>query len=177
MSLLARMDRTGWPLLVARLVLGVMMLRMGWSKAWSPESFLKLLREYEMFPDAAYAVQNLIAVTLPWVEIVCGVLLLVGLLIRGSSLALLVLLTVFTIVIAIRAWGIHTTEGLPLCDIHFDCGCGGGDVYMCRKLPENAVLWLLTWIGLFSKSRRFCLSGVYTVTPIETDRARSKQLA
>lgn len=176
-GILNRMDRTGWPLVVARLVLGVMMLRMGWSKAWSPDGFLKLLREYQMLPDSAYALQNLIAVTLPWIEIVCGVLLLAGLLIRGSSAALMGLLTVFTIVIVLRASGIQAVEGTPFCGIHFDCGCGGGDVYMCWKLPENVGLWLLTWIGLLSKSRRFCLSGVYSVMPVEVGTRASRQSA
>lgn len=166
--LLQRLDQTGLPLLVARVVLGAEMILMGWSKAWAPDAFLKLLREYHMLPDSLYYLQNFLAVTLPWIEIVCGVALLLGVLVRGASLTLLLLLTAFTVVIAIRAWRIHTTEALAFCDIHFDCGCGGGDVYMCRKLPANVGLWLLAWIGLLSSSRRFCLSGVYGVPPPPT---------
>ena len=159
-ALLSRMDQTGVPLLIARIVVGLLMLRMGWSKAWDPVGFLKLLREYEMLPDGAYVVQNFIAVTLPWIEVVCALLLIAGVLIRGSSLTLLILLTVFNVVIIMRTLDIHATEGIPYCDIHFDCGCGGGDVYMCAKLPENIGLWMLSWIGLLSRSRRFCLAGL-----------------
>lgn len=166
-GLLQRMDQSGVPLALARVVLGLVFIGSGWSKAGAPEEFLKLLREYAILPDGWYVAQNLLAVTLPWIEIVCGVTLILGLLVRGSSMALLVMLTGFTAVIVIRALGIHHSAGTPLCDIHFDCGCGGGDVYMCRKLPENVGLWLLTWIGLLSGSRRFCLSGVYSVAPPE----------
>ncbi len=151
-GLLRRLDDTGAPLLIARLVLGVMMIGMGWSKAWDPVAFLKLLREYDMIPAGWYVLQNLIAVTLPWIEIVCGIALVHGVLIRGSSLVLLLLLTGFTFIIVLRAVDIHTTQGLPYSQIHFDCGCGGGDVYVVRKIPENVGLWLLALIGLISRS-------------------------
>ena len=156
-GLLRRMDNTGVPLLVSRAILGLVFIGMGWSKAWDPVAFLKLIREYGMIPDNAYWMLNGVSAVLPWIEILCGVLLLAGVLIRGASATLMLMLTVFTIAIAIRAMGIHQAEGTPFCDIHFDCGCGGGDVYMCSKLPENISLWLLTWVGLLSQSRRFCL--------------------
>ncbi|MDX9975213.1 MAG: DoxX family protein [FCB group bacterium] len=161
-SLIRRIDDTGIPLLVARLVLGLMFISMGWSKATEPVAFLKLIHEYELVPASQYVLLNNIAVTLPWIEMFCGVLLLAGVLIRGASLTILVMLTGFTIAIAMRAVGIHNAEGTPFCDIHFDCGCGGGDVYMCRKLPENVGLWLLSLVTLISRSRRFCLSKLFS---------------
>jgi hypothetical protein len=41
--------------------------------------------------------------------------------------------------------------------VKFDCGCGTGAVFICRKLVENVLLalvagWLLTGAG-----QRFCL--------------------
>jgi uncharacterized membrane protein YphA (DoxX/SURF4 family) len=158
-GIIRRLDNTGVPLLVARVVLGLVFIFMGWNKVWDPVGFLKLIHEYEMTPNGAYVMLNLLAVTLPAIEVVCGVLLIAGVLIRGSALTLLLLLTMFTVVVLIRAIGIHNATSTPFCDIHFDCGCGGGDVYMCRKIPENIGLWLLTWVALFSRSRRFCLDG------------------
>lgn len=159
-SLLSRIDRTGVPLALARLVLAVVFIGMGWSKAGDPVAFLKLLREYEALPDSTYVLQNTIAVTLPWIEIACGVALLLGVAIRGSALTLLGMLTVFTVLIAWRAWRIHQ-GGTPFCDIAFDCGCGSGVVNVCAKLPENIGLWLLSWIPLLSRSRRFCLEDLF----------------
>lgn len=163
-GLLARLDQSGVPLAVARLVLGGMFIYMGWQKAWAPEVFLKHIRLYEMIPDSAYLVLNTLAVGLPWVEILCGVLLLAGVFIRGSALALLVMLVGFTIAIYMRARGIMAAEGIGLCSVEFDCGCGTGVEKMCVKLPENLMLILLSTVALFSRSRRFCLEGAGAVT-------------
>lgn len=160
---LRRVDHSGYPLLIARLLLGYMFISMGSDKVNDPVKFLKLLREYEMFPDSAFALENTIALTLPWIEVLCGAVLIVGVLVRGAALTLLLLLTGFTIVIIIRAVGIYGEGELAsFCDVKFDCGCGGGLVGMCRKIPENTGLWLLCWVALFSSSRRFCLSGILT---------------
>ena len=107
LSLVRRLDETGIPLLAARLVLGVTFLVMGWEKGWDPVAFLKLLREYEMIPDGFYVIQNIISVVLPWIEVVCGVALILGVCIRGSALSLLLLLTFFTVLIIYRATMIH----------------------------------------------------------------------
>ncbi|HNO79950.1 MAG TPA: DoxX family protein [Phycisphaerae bacterium] len=165
-SKIKRLDQSGYPLLVARLLLGVVFLLMGWNKVSDPIAFLKLLREYEMFPSSAYVLENAIALTLPWIEVICGLALIAGVFVRGAAFALLVMLTGFTIVIAIRAIGMYNTgEFKSFCDVKFDCGCGGGLIGMCRKLPENFGLWLACWIPFLSTSRRFCLASLLGNTP------------
>jgi len=77
--------------------------------------------------------------------------------VRGSALALFLLLTVFTVAIVYRAIGIHGAEQIPWCDIKFDCGCGTGDQYVCSKVPQNVGLWVLSVVAMLSRSRRFCL--------------------
>jgi hypothetical protein len=71
------------------------------------------------------------------------------------------MLTGFTFLIANRGWQIHLTQGIALCAVQFDCGCGTGKQFVCRKVPENLALWLLAWIPLLSKSRRFCLQSAF----------------
>ena len=156
-GILRRLDRTGWPLLAARLVLGGVFLVLGWDKAGDPVAFAKQIRQYQMLPDDAFRVLNAVAVCLPWVEMVCGGLLILGVWVRGSALALLILLTVFTAAIVHRAIGIHASDAIAWCAIKFDCGCGSGEQYVCHKVPENIGLWLLALIALLSRSRRFCL--------------------
>ncbi len=163
-GLLRRADDTGVPLLAARLVLGVLFVVMGWNKIWDPVGFLKLIHEYQIVGDSSYVLLNLMAVTIPAIEMLCGILLIAGVLIRGAALTLFTMLTGFTIVLAIRTWRIHA-GGAPLCEIHFDCGCGGGDVYMCWKIPENIGLWLLSFVALVSRSRRFCLQSAFWRQP------------
>ncbi|MHC4845194.1 MAG: MauE/DoxX family redox-associated membrane protein [Planctomycetota bacterium] len=145
-------------LLLARLVLGATLLTMGFAKVGDPVTFLKLIREYGMVPEDWPALLNTMAVTLPWVEVVCGALLVLGVALRGAAATSLLMLIVFTIAIASRAAGMHA-DGVEasFCDIHFDCGCGGGDVFVCSKLAENAGLLLAGLVALVSRSRALCL--------------------
>jgi len=157
MSALRRLSATGIPVFLARLILGGLMIRMGLAKIDQPVEFLRLLDQYDMFPAGWYVVQNLVAVGLPWIEVIAGVTLVLGLFRRGSALLFVALLTVFTIVIIQRGMQIHAIEGLDYSQIKFDCGCGGGPVYFVRKVPENMALWLLAWYCLLSGARRFSL--------------------
>jgi len=152
-------DNTGLPLLLARLIVGAVFLYLGFNKALDPVGFLKLIREYQMLPDGYPVLLNSIAVFLPWLEILCGVLLLAGVGLRGSALLMLVMLVGFTGVIALRAVDIYGVQEIAFCAIKFDCGCGAGEVFICNKLLENTGLFLLTLLILFSQSRKFCLRG------------------
>lgn len=160
-----RLDQTGIPLLIARLVLGGVFVVLGWDKAGDPVAFAKLIRQYDLLPDSAHMLLNAIAVCLPWIEMTCGVMLIAGVWIRGSALTLLLLLTFFTFAIIRRAAGIHEAQQIPWCSIKFDCGCGTGIQYVCAKVPENIGLWLLALVSLWSRSRRFCLERDRFTTP------------
>jgi len=159
-GLLRRMDDTGVPLLVVRIVLAGLFLKMGLSKMLDPIDFLKLTREYHMLPETPSYFLNLTAVVLPALELVCGLALLVGLPVRGAAVTLLAMLVVFTGAIFLRSLDIHAQGGIAYCAIKFDCGCGTGEVYICRKLLENGGLLFLSLVAVFSRSRRFCLSAL-----------------
>jgi len=152
-----RLDATGIPLLLCRLVLGGLFIYMGLKKTADPVAFMKLIHLYKMTPDALWWLLNLIAVTLPWIEVLCGLLLLLGVAVRGSALTLLAMLLVFTPVVALRAIDIYTTSEIAFCGIAFDCGCGAGVVKICHKLPENISLSLLCVITILSRSTWLCL--------------------
>jgi|SRR6185436_4730313 len=135
-------------IVVARWLLGGLFIYMGLNKALHPVEFLKLVRQYNVTDQ--YLFLNLVASALPWFEIFCGVLLLVGIAVRGTALLLVAMLVPFTILILQRALGIQEARGIPFCAIKFDCGCGGGEVLICRKLLENTLLtaialWLVFW--------------------------------
>lgn len=156
---LRRLDATGLPLLLSRLVLGGMFIWLGTSKVSDPISFLKLIREYGIIPADMPVLLNSMAVALPWLEIWCGALLLLGVAIRGAGASLLLLLCVFSSAILLRAIDIYATGGQDFCAIKFDCGCGAGEQFVCSKLPENLGLMLLCFVALWSESRRFCLGS------------------
>jgi uncharacterized membrane protein YphA (DoxX/SURF4 family) len=140
---------------LARCVLGACFLYMGYVKAMDPKSFLEVIHEYNAIHD--YILLNSIALLLPWFEMFCGLLLIFGVAVRGSALALIAMLIPFTSLVLRRAIIIAVTEHKPFCAVRFDCGCGAGEVLICSKLLENSgLIFLAIWL-LFTRSRRLCL--------------------
>ena len=141
---------------LARWFLAFVFIYMGLEKALDPVTFLKLVRQYELVKNPLLL--NAIASTLPWFEIICGLLLLAGVAVRGTAINLIAMLVPFTLLVLRRALAIAATQGTPFCAIKFDCGCGNGEVLICHKLIENSGLlilacWLLTGFG-----RQLCAS-------------------
>lgn len=145
--------------LLSRLTLGVVFIVLGLNKLEDPVTFLKLIRAYDMVPETTPAMLNVVAATLPWLEIFLGGLVLLGVAVRGTGLAMILLLLVFSGAILLRGLDIAQTSGTPLCEVAFDCGCGTGEEYVCAKLGENGVLLLAGLVVLASGARTLCLRG------------------
>jgi len=141
--------------LVARLVLGGLFVYMGLSKVIEPVDFLKLVRQYDLIEHPLLL--NSIAALLPWFEIFCGLLLMLGVGVRGAAWVSLAMLIPFTLLVFSRAWDLHTAQNLAFCAIKFDCGCGGGEVLICRKLLENGLLMALSAWLMIKPVRRWSL--------------------
>lgn len=141
--------------LLARWLLGGLFLYTGLVKGLQPEAFLKEVHQYQMVHSPFLL--NAIASGLPWFEVLCGVLLLAGVAVRGSALLLALMLVPFTILVLKRALGIAGAEGLPLCAVKFNCGCGTGEVFICRKMAENCLLFLLSCWLVSGPGRKFAL--------------------
>ncbi|CAM3925401.1 MauE/DoxX family redox-associated membrane protein [Janibacter anophelis] len=99
--------------LLARLVLGVVLVVAGALKIGNPLGAARAVQAYEVMP---FEVARWVGYALPWIEIVVGVLLVLGLFTRTSALLGTVLMLAFVIGIA-QAWA----RGLTI-----DCGCFGG---------------------------------------------------
>ena len=135
---------------LARWVLALLFIYMGARKAMHPEEFLKLVRQYDLVSSPILL--NSIAAALPWFEIFCGVLLLTGIAVRGAAVMLVVMLIPFTLLVLKRALAIADAQHLAFCMVKFDCGCGAGEVFICKKILENCLLtllaaWLITGAG------------------------------
>ncbi len=164
-SLLARADRSGWPLLLARLALGVMFVWMGVAKILDPVEFLKLMRQYHALPESPAYYMNTVAVVLPWIETICGATLLLGVAVRGAGVVSVIMLVFFTPLIFMRGLELYDGghgEFATFCAVNFDCGCGAGAVFVCNKTAENCGLLLAAIVAVVSRSRRFCLSRLLT---------------
>ena len=94
------------------IVLGFLFILAAIEKIAQPEEFAKAITNYRLVPNATV---NVFAIALPWVELLAGLSILVGLLTRGSSLILTFLLGVFIIAIAVSL-----ARGLDI-----SCGCFG----------------------------------------------------
>ncbi len=138
----------------ARWLLGALFVYLGLSKALHPVEFLKLVRQYDLLHTPFLL--NSSAAALPWFEIFCGMLLLLGIAVRGTALMLIFMLVPFTWAVFHRALALHSALAIPFCAVKFDCGCGTGEVFICRKLAENLVLLLLSGWLLSGWGQKLC---------------------
>lgn len=141
--------------LAARVIIGALFVYMGLSKALHPVEFLKLARQYDLVQTPFLL--NLVAATLPWFEVFCGLLLLSGVATGGAALMSLCMLVPFTWVVFQRALALQAAGGIPFCAVRFDCGCGAGEVAICYKLVENGLLIGLSLVLLLQPGQRFAL--------------------
>jgi uncharacterized membrane protein YphA (DoxX/SURF4 family) len=140
---------------LARWLVGALFIYVGLNKALHPVEFLKLVRQYEMVDH--FLLLNSVAAILPWFDVFCGLLLITGIAVRGSALMLVTILLPFTFILIKRALALQTALGIPFCAVRFDCGCGMGEVLICRKLAENVVLLLLAAWLLGGRGQKLCL--------------------
>lgn len=157
-SLRDRWDTFSIPLpVLIRWALAAYFLYSGYVKVADPVLFLKNIRLYDMLPESPAIFLNATAVILPWLEIVCGSALLVGVMTRGAALNLAMMLAVFTPAILLRGLAISADKGISFFDVEFDCGCGGGPQITWIKLCKNSALSLAAIATAFSRSSRFSL--------------------
>lgn len=102
-------------LLLSRIVLGVVFVVASIEKIAEPELFASSVQAYQMMPLVTI---NMLALLIPWLELVCGIFLVAGLKLRASSAIVFVLLCVFVVAIASAI-----LRGLSI-----DCGCFGSMV-------------------------------------------------
>ena len=132
--------------LVARLVLGGVLLYAGATKVLTPVGSARAVQAYQIFP---FDVAQYIGYALPIIEIILGVLLILGLFTRTTAILGTVLMVLFIAGIA-SAWA----RGLTI-----DCGCfgGGGEVapgetQYPRRIAED-IAFALCGVWLIARPR------------------------
>jgi len=157
MELVRKLDATGFPLLLARIIVGFTFLYYGAEKIGDPVPFLNGLKGYDVLPLHPSWVINSLVVVLPWIEVMCAAALLSGIQLRSAALLTTVMLVVFTPLILNLGLSLVGTEGAfeSLCDVVADCGCGSGKVRICPKLASNCGLLALSLWALLSRATRF----------------------
>src|ERR1035441_6201568 len=112
-----------------RIALGVVFVYAAWLKLRDPwQMFAMSIDSYQLLPPLAVRV---VARTLPWLELLLGVLLMAGLWLRLAAGATSLLLLGF-FVLMIRAWAKH---------MEINCGCfGPGDIISWKTLLRDGSL-------------------------------------
>ncbi len=130
-------------LIVSRFVLGFIFIYAGIEKIADPDGFAVSITNYRILP---VAIVNIFAISLPWLELFCGILLIFGVSVKENSFIFGSLMVIFTAMIFIAV-----LRGLDI-----DCGCfGTGDAQKVglRKIIENLILIVLSY-NLFRASNK-----------------------
>jgi putative oxidoreductase len=130
-----------WLARVCGWLLGGVFLYAGLSKVADPAAFAVQIRNYQFAP---WWMVHPAALLLPWIEIVAGLLLVVGVWTLEATIMLSVLLVSFLVAIG---WAMH--QGLDI-----DCGCFAGHTRIGpAKLLEDILLLLLAAVGIVARRR------------------------
>jgi len=137
-----------WLTLIARLILGGVLLAAGALKIGNLQKSAMAVRAYELLP---VSLANFLGYALPWVEIGVGLLLLTGTAVRISGLIGAFTMLAFIIAIS-QAWA----RGLSI-----DCGCfgGGGAIdpedtkYLTEIIRDLGLLILGIYLYFYPKGR------------------------
>jgi len=132
--------------MIVRLVVGLTFIYASYYKIVEPGDFAKSIWYYHLVPGSLI---NLMAVILPWVELVCGVFLILGIAYRGSVILVGLMTVVFILAIASAI-----ARGIDL-----DCGC----FKAAKSSSESTWRSLLMDLGLivlllqlfFSRSKKW----------------------
>ena len=118
-------------LFIVRLVLAAVFLYAGLGKIYDPGSFAQDIDNYRILP---YVLVTLMAVILPWIEVICGFMLIIGKWNKGTGFIVSILNIIFIIAISSAL-----IRGLDI-----SCGCfatfGEGAKAGIPKLVQDALL-------------------------------------
>jgi uncharacterized membrane protein YphA (DoxX/SURF4 family) len=132
LGVLRRLATHPWLAFVLRLYIGGTFVYASMYKINYPAEFAGSIASYELVP---YWAVGVMAVAMPWLELVCGLLAIVGVRPKASILTLMGLMALFTLAVTITL-----ARGVPI-------GCG------CFQTIEDPISWRtlirdLLWLGM-----------------------------
>jgi uncharacterized membrane protein YphA (DoxX/SURF4 family) len=140
--------------LLLRLLLGAFFVYASLDKIASPAAFARIVYQWQVVGPVP---ANLVAVTLPWIELLAGALLIAGVWKRESALVIALMLVVFLLAAAsVIARGIDVDN----------CGC----VSVARTEAASSA-WPPAWtksVGWFLVTRNLVMLGAAVVLALAT---------
>jgi uncharacterized membrane protein YphA (DoxX/SURF4 family) len=129
-----------WMDLACRIILGTVFIYASIYKIHDPCDFAKAINGYKILPGALINIQ---AVLLPWMEMICAIVIIQGKSARGAAVLIIGMLMMF-----ICALSFNLIRG-----IEFDCGCFAAE----RDICDTITAWFVPEGGpSFSRMRAAC---------------------
>ncbi|MGH7243528.1 MAG: DoxX family protein [Phycisphaerales bacterium] len=126
----------------------------------APQKFALAINSFKILPEHLV---HLAAGAVPWIEVICGILLIVGFWTRAAATLLAAMVAVFTVAVA----------SVLLRHMSLTCGCFGKFSLLCAhdkmswcKIGENAIILVPTLLvavfggGFFDRDRISGKTGV-----------------
>jgi len=134
---LRNLFNNGWMEIAFRWILGITFIYASYYKILSPTDFAKMVYGYNLFPEVLI---NLIAIVLPFVELISGLSLLLGIYPRSAALIINGLLLAFIFILTINIIRGH----------EFDCGCfSAGKTGSPKMMVARDVIYLIMGLQIF----------------------------
>ncbi|MCK4872772.1 MAG: DoxX family membrane protein [Phycisphaerales bacterium] len=104
-----------WLMLTVRLMVASLFLFSSTQKLRGPQNFVLSVEAFDIMPSDPAILLSFVAYAVPWTELLCAILILLGVWARPASLLLSILMVVFTVAIfSVLARGMDV-----------NCGCFG----------------------------------------------------
>ena len=131
--------------LASRLILGVVFIYASIDKIINPGDFAKIVGNYHVLP---FGLENLMAIVLPWLELIAGICLIIGVMVDGSTILVVLMNIVFIFAI---------TQALAR-GISIECGCfsvssDAGSAIGIKTILRDIGYLFLAYIVYYRKDR------------------------
>ena len=139
-------------IVITRIILGAVFLWASFGKILEPGDFARSISNYHIFP---FGIENIVALILPWLELLIGMGLILGIMVDGSVQISAILLIMFILMI-----GQAMLRGFNI-----ECGCGlkEGEMIGLNKILENIVFIGGAYIVMQRRKRFF---EIFPKTPL-----------
>ena len=132
--------------LICRIFLGFLFIYASLEKILQPEEFAKQVGYYKALP---FGLENLLAILLPWTELIVGICLLAGLLVDGATLLSIIMNLVFILAIS----------QAMIRGIDITCGCfkvsADSEKLGLHTIIRDIIFLIMSFVVLNRQDRKF----------------------